>query len=82
MRGANANDIGKLSYIISVVVNFAQITFYTMYGTHNDQVRLSLNNMILLTIMCADVIEASPKCTGRSVVDDPMSDLVVCYTIG
>jgi hypothetical protein len=38
MRGANANDIGKLSCIISVVVNFAQITFYTMYGTHNDQV--------------------------------------------
>jgi hypothetical protein len=28
-----------------------------------------------LMITYADVIECSPKCTGRSVVDDPLSDL-------
>jgi hypothetical protein len=80
-RGANANNIGKRSCIISVVINFAQILFYTMYGTHNDRVHLSLNN-ILLTIKYADVIEASPECTGRSVIDYPLSDLCVSTTVG
>jgi hypothetical protein len=80
-RGANTNNMGKLSCIVSVVVNFAQILFYTMYGTHNDRVRLSLNN-ILLTITYADVIEATPKYIGRSVIDDPLSDLAVSTTVG
>jgi hypothetical protein len=29
MRGANANNIGKLSCIISVVISFAKIMFYS-----------------------------------------------------
>jgi hypothetical protein len=75
-RGANTNNVGKLSCVVSVVVNFAQILFYTMYDTHNDSVHLSCND-ILFTITYADVIEASLDCTGRSVIDDPLSDLGV-----
>jgi hypothetical protein len=35
-----------------------------------------------LTITYANVIDASPKCTGRSVVNDPLSDLGLCSTVG
>jgi hypothetical protein len=36
MTGANANDIGKLSCVFSVVINCSQQMFCTMYDTHND----------------------------------------------
>jgi hypothetical protein len=75
-RGPNGNNIGKLSCIVSVVINFAQILFYTMYDNFNESVGLSCND-ILFIFTFADVIKTSPDCTGRSVIDYPISDLGV-----
>jgi hypothetical protein len=70
IRGANANNVGKLSllisFCISVFINFLQhIMFYSSKSDSQSR----------HTITYADVIECSPECTGRSVVDDPLSDL-------
>jgi hypothetical protein len=70
IRGANANNVGKLSllisFCISVFINFLQhIMFYSSKSDSQSR----------HTITYVDVIECSPECTGRSVVDDPLSDL-------
>jgi hypothetical protein len=70
IRGANANNIGKLSllisFCISVFINSLQhIIFYSSKSDSHSR----------LTITYADVTECSPKCIGRSVVDYPLSDL-------
>jgi hypothetical protein len=66
IRGPNANNIGKLSllisFCISVFVNFLQhIMFYSSKSDRHSR----------LTITYTDITE----CTKRSVVDDPLSDL-------
>jgi hypothetical protein len=70
IRGANANNVGKLprliSFCISVFVNFLQhIIFYSSKSDSHSR----------LMITYANVTECSPECTRRSVVNDPLSDL-------
>jgi hypothetical protein len=70
IRGANANNIGKLSLLISfgisVFIKFLQ--HIMLYCSKSD-------SHSRLTITCANVTKCSPECIGRSVVDNPMSDL-------
>jgi hypothetical protein len=70
IMGANANNIGKLSrlisFCISVFVNFLQHIIF--YSSKSD-------SHLRLTITYANVTECSLECTGRSVVNDPLSDL-------
>jgi hypothetical protein len=56
----------SLVFCISVFVNFLQhIMFYSS----------KLNSHSRLTVTYADVTECSPECKGRSMVNDPLSDL-------
>jgi hypothetical protein len=72
IRGANANNVGNLSCLISVYVNFLQnIIFYSSKTA----------TTMRLMIMYVDVTESSPECTTRSVVNDPLSDLGQCSTV-
>jgi hypothetical protein len=63
-------NVGKqsrlISCCISVFINCLQhIMFYSSKSDRHSR----------LMITYADVTECSPECTGRSVVNDPLSDL-------
>jgi hypothetical protein len=63
-RGANADNVGKLSRLIS----FCMYGIFIFYNIYN---RLTTR----LKITYADVTECSPGCTGRFVVNNHLSDL-------
>jgi hypothetical protein len=71
IRGANANNIGKLMDLIGVFVGFAHIMFYIWKTA----------TIMILTITYADFTESSPECTWSSMVNDHLSDLGLCSIV-
>jgi hypothetical protein len=70
MRRPNANNVGKLFWLISFCINaFVKFLQHIMFYSSKSDIPLRL------IITYADVTEYSPKCTERSVVNNPLSNL-------